>query len=169
MEGKSVNAIWYGREKDVNWKDSKGWTALHHACHSDFEHNKNVSILLAHPNIDVNQKNIFGDTPFMLACYSGRTSTVKMLLKDGRVKVNEPDNDGKTPLWCAAGRGHIEMIKWWIASGRKLDLGEPGNEKTDAIGVARSEREDEVISLLERFNSYPEKTRNEVKMELAAE
>ena len=60
------------------------------------------------------------------------------MLKDSRVKVNEPDNDGSTPLWCAAYYGHLDIIKWWIASGREMDLGKPGDvDKTDAIGVAK--------------------------------
>ena len=36
--------------------------------------------------------------------------------------------------------GHLEVIKWWIASGREMDLGQPGNEKNDAIGTRRKEK-----------------------------
>ena len=52
---------------------------------------------------------------------------VRELLKDSRVKVNEPQKDGYTSLWSAAADGHLDVIKWWIASGREMDLGKPGD------------------------------------------
>jgi hypothetical protein len=155
MENKEVN---------VNWKDSIGWTALHRAC--SFGNDKIVSMLLAHPDIDVNQKANDGSTPFMWACVNGRTGCVRLLLKDPRVKVNELGNEGTTPLYYAAWDGYLEMIKWWIASGRHLDLGEPGNEKNDAIGGAKKRMKTEVVSLLERFRDHQEKTRHDIRKEL---
>jgi len=96
-----------------------------------------IPLLLAHPDMDVNVKNSSGSTPFYIACY-GRTSCVRELLKDSRVKVNEPDNYGRTPLWWAARDGYHDLIKVWIASGREMDLGTPGDvEKTDSIGAAK--------------------------------
>ena len=57
------------------------------------------------------------------------------------------------------------MIKWWIASGREMDLGQPGNEMNDAIGVAKREGKTDVVSLLERFKANPNQTRSEIKKE----
>ena len=89
------------------------------------------------------------------------------MLKDSRVKVNEPDNYGCTPLWYAAYFGFLGVIKVWIASGREIDLGKPGNvSKTDAIGGAKDNRKTEVVTLLERFKSDAAKTRSEVRKEL---
>ena len=62
--------------------------AIHFACM--FGHDSIVSLLLAHPDIDVNIKNYMRSTPFLIACYNCRTSCVRLLLKDSRVKVNEP-------------------------------------------------------------------------------
>jgi ankyrin repeat protein len=98
-------------------------------------------MLLAHPDIDVNQKSTGGQSPFIWACESERTACVRLLLKDPRVEINDPDNNGYTPLWYAAANGHLEVIKWWIASGREMDLGQPENWKNDAIGVARGKEE----------------------------
>ena len=89
-----------------------------------------------------------------------------MLLKDPRVKVNELGNEGTTPLYYAACDGFLELIKWWIASGSGLDLGEPGNEKNDAIGGAKKRMKTEVVSLLERFRDHQEKTRHDIRKEL---
>ena len=57
------------------------------------------------------------------------------MLKDSRVKVNEPNRDGETPLWVAANYGFLDVIKWWVASGREMDLGKPGDvDKTVFTG-----------------------------------
>ena len=128
-------------------------------------HDSIVSILLAHPDIDVNQKDINGWPLFNSDCLNGFTSCVRLLLKDSRVKVNEPDY-GYTPLMWAAYKGHLDVIKWWIASGREMYLGEPGNYHTDAIGKAKKEGKTEVAILLERFKENPAKTRYQVRLEL---
>jgi len=88
------------------------------------------------------------------------------MLKDSRVKVNEPRNDGTTPLFRAAYHGHPDVIRWWIASGREMDLGEPGDDRTDAIGAAENYGQTEIATLLERFKSDPAKTRHAVRLEL---
>ena len=72
------------------------------------------------------------------------------MLKD-RVKPNEPTKDGRTPLWRAACWGHLDVIKWWIASGREMDLGKPGDIRTDAIRGAELFEETVMVTLLERF------------------
>ena len=145
--------------------DDYGDTILHSACQ---ESNRStvIPLLLAHPGIDVNVKNNGGQTPFYCACY-GYTPCVREMLKDSRVEVNEPNNDGITPLFWAACDGHLDIIKWWIASGREMDLGIPGDvDWTDAIGGAKSQGKTEVATLLERFESDAAKTRSEVRKEL---
>ena len=147
-------------------QDGYGRTLLHFACQRD-SRSAVIPLLLAHPDIDVKVKDRSGATPFYYACYHGFTSCVCEMLKDSRVKLNKPDRDGETPLWWAAGYGHLDVIKWWIASGREMDFGEPGDvDKTDAIGVARKEGNTEVVNLLGRFKSDAAKTRSEVRKEL---
>ena len=146
--------------------DAPGSTLLHHACEADWTSPVIPLLLLAHPDINVNLKDKFGCTPFFYAC-GGSPSSVREMLKDSRVKVNEPDNYGHTPLWRAAAHGHLDIIRWWIASGREMDLGTPGDvDKTDAIGVAKMYGQKEVVTLLERFKSDVAKTRSEVRRQL---
>ena len=146
-------------------QDEYGYTLLHHACVDSYR-SAVIPLLLAHPDIDVNVKTIYGETPFYHACY-GRPSCVREMLKDSRVKVNEPDNDGRTPLWWAAYDGRLEGIKWWVASGREMDLGKPEDaDKTDAIGRAKNWGKTEVASLLQRFKENSEETRNQMRVEL---
>jgi len=149
----------------VNQQDEDGWTLLHYACYGQ-SRSAVIPLLLAHPDIDPNVKTKYGSAAFYFAC-KGRLSCVREMLKDSRVKVNEPDKDGETPLWAAANRGHLDIIKWWIASGREMDLREPGDVgKTDAIGVAKMLGKTEVATLLEKFKSDATQTRHAVRVEL---
>ena len=137
---------------------------IHFACYNGRE--APTYSLLAHPNIHVNQKTTGGSNSLLEGLVNGKTACVRLLLRDARVTVNEPDNNGCTPLWCAAINGRLEVIKWWIASGREMELGQPGNEKNDAIGGAKKGGRTKVVSLLERFRDHPEKTKHEVRVEL---
>ena len=123
---------------DVNEvQDGNGFTLLHHACDESEIRSAVIPLLLAHPDIDINLNNKYGEPPFYLACKKS-TFSVREMLKDSRVKVNEPDNDGYTPLFWAAYYGNLDVIKWWIASGREIDLGTPGDvDKTDALAGQR--------------------------------
>jgi len=152
---------------NVNWKNEEedACTALYAACWSG--HDSVASILLAHPDVDPNLKNKNRNTPFLIACFQGSTSCVRLLLQDHRVMVNEPDNVGFTPLFWAANNGHLDVIKWWIGSGREMNLGTPGDiYKTDAIRTAKEEGRTEVVSLLEIFKSDATQTRHAVRVEL---
>ena len=125
--------------------DAYRCSTLHYACQGD-QRSAVLPLLLAHPDIDVNVKTTYGYTPFSYAC-DGHTSCVRLLLKDSRVEVNEPER--------------------WMASGREMDLGEPGDiYVTDAIRKAKQRGYAEVVSLLERFKSDAAKTRSEVRKEL---
>ena len=157
---------------NVNWENEgrfyHGWTALHKAIAEGYD--RIVSLLLAHSEINVNQRDsddVHGQTPFHWACFSGMTSCARLLLEDARVgNLNEPNNEGYTPLWNAASGGYLDVIKWWIASGRDMDLGQPGNERTDAIGGAKIAGKTEVVALFERFKEKPVATRHHLRVEL---
>jgi len=145
------------------WYDSA--SALHGACANG--HDSVVSLLLAHPDIDVNQPTRNGRSPFALACRSGSSSCVRLLLSDSRVEdLTKSQSYESTPLKAAASRGYLDIIRWWIASGREMDLGQPGDEHSDAIGKAMKEERKEVFYLLEKFKANPLETRSEVMNEL---
>ena len=145
-------------------QDGDGLTLLHYACQGD-SRSAVIPLLLAHPDIDVNFKDRDGWALFDYAC-NGHTSCVREMLKDSRVRVKEPNDYGYTPLWVAACSGHLDIIKWFIASGREMDLGTPGDSRTDAIRVANEYGKTEVVTLLERFQSDARKTRSEVRLEI---
>ena len=128
-----------------------------------------VSIFLAHPQIDVNLQDDEGWTPFLWACNIGHASAARVLLKDSRAKVNKPSKEAYTPLWHAASKGRLDIVRHWIASGRRMNLGEPGSERTDAIAAAKrgvNNHQKEVALLLEKFEKNRAKIRHEVRVEL---
>jgi len=150
---------------DVNQQDENGRTLLHHACYGD-SRSAVIPLLLAHPDIDVNVKNNYGATPFIMTSWSA--FCVREMLKDSRVKVNEPNHNGCTPLWRVAYYGQLDVIKEWIASGREMDLGKPGDfYKTDAVGGAMKNYKADVVTLLERFKEHLEETRHAVRLEIS--
>jgi len=149
----------------VNKVGRDGNTLLHHACRESYR-SAVIPLLLAHPDIDVNVKDIHRHTPFSYCCY-GRASCAREMLRDSRVKVNEPRGDGGAPLWWAAVNGRLDVIKTWITSGREMDLGKPGDiYKTDAVGGAKDNHLTEVATLLERFKRDATKTRHDMRVEL---
>jgi ankyrin repeat protein len=147
--------------------DEYDYTALHFACL--YGHHEIVSVLLVHPQINVNQKSNAGWTPFRVGCFNGKVGVVKVLLSDSRVDINMADNKGCTPLWYASCYEHLEVIKWMIASGREINLDKKGkragNQYT-ATEIARREKKTEVVSLLERLMANPIQTRHETRAEL---
>lgn len=160
---------------DVNWANQSinGWTPLH--CAIDHHHDSAVTLLLRHPNIDVNRKDILGSTPFATACFNGNLSGARLLLADPRVSPNEPNSAGNTPLWWAAYFGFADLVRWWIASGRELDLGQPGSDRSDAVvravrakfsDLAEEGRRARLAQLLEGFRYHSQKTRHEVRVEV---
>jgi hypothetical protein len=150
--------------------DGNGYTALHLACWKGYH--EIVSMFLAHPDINVNQKNNSGNTPFLRGCAHGKVEAVKVLLKDSRVDINMADYDECTPLWCASCYEHVEVIKWMIVlRGDELDLEKKGkywkdDKECTAIEVSRDNNRPEVMSLLERFMVNPVEVRHEIRVEL---
>ena len=153
---------------DVNEElDGYGCAPLHLAC--IYGHHEVVSVLVAHPQINVNQKDREGYTPFNDGCSTGNVEVVKVLLRDPRVDINMPEDGGRTPLWIASCWGYVEVIRWMIASGREINLdlkGERFGKEYTAIEVARENDKTEVVLLLEGFIASPARTRHEIRIEL---
>jgi hypothetical protein len=146
-----------------------GWTALHLACCEGYH--EVISVLLAHPQINVNQKSNDGSTPLLLGCWTGQVEVVKVLLRDSRLDINVADIDGCIPLWLASRDGRVEVIKWMIAlrGDNELELDKKGKyygKEYTAIEIARNKNKTEVVLLLERFIKNQAQTRHEIRIEL---
>ena len=75
------------------------------------------------------------DDPEFDCCFFGQGDQVaRFFVDDPRVDLNEmPTGDGSSPLCEAVARSRLEIIKLWIASGRFMSYGTPGEWVTDPL------------------------------------
>ncbi|XP_036674384.3 ankyrin repeat and SAM domain-containing protein 1A [Drosophila suzukii] len=97
------------RGTGVNFQDSGGSSALHHACLNG--HEDIVRLLLAHeasPNLPDSR----GSSPLHLAAWAGETEIVRLLLTHPYrpASANLLTKDRETPLHCAAQHGHTGAL-----------------------------------------------------------
>ena len=61
---------------------------------------ESIKLLLSTEGFNsLNEKNMDGATPFLLACYNGHKEIVELIIKtEGFNSLNEKDNDGNTPF-----------------------------------------------------------------------
>ena len=109
-------------------QDGNRRTLLHLAC---WESSKSpmIPLLLAHPDIDVNAKDRYGWTPFMVAC-GGYVSCVREMLKDSRVKVNEPTRMESLHSGGLFTRASLTSSSGGLGQGGKWILGNQGMSTT---------------------------------------
>jgi ankyrin repeat protein len=91
---------------DVNYRDSIGRTALHHASSGDYP---DVISELLDRGADVNCQDNCDATPLHLASDRGHLETVKTLLSRG-ANANCQDNEGGAPLHVAADTGPLGIV-----------------------------------------------------------
>ncbi|XP_067860465.1 caskin-2-like isoform X2 [Heptranchias perlo] len=90
---------------NVNYQDSDGFSALHHAALSGST--ELISLLLeAQAMVDIKDSN--GMRPLHYAAWQGKVEPVRLLLRAGAV-VNLASQDGQVPLHLAAQYGHYEV------------------------------------------------------------
>jgi hypothetical protein len=144
---------------DVNWINDLDFdrTALHAACQKGRE--RMVSLLLAHPNIDVNRISKFNYTPLIRVCINGDINCLRLLLDDPRVKLNEVSETGSSAIIHAVEVENFDSVKVWIASGREMAL-------ESAIKCAKRTTRADMVLILKKFRDKPEKTRHDIRLEL---
>jgi len=162
---------------DVNWANVADYnnTPLHMACKRG--HHAIAALLLQHPSIFVNSKNLTGGTPFHTACAFhtaatvARADAVQLLLNDSRVDINLSDSYGASPFWLACFWGHLGVLKSMVASGREVDFLAAGRslssgKASSPLEIAQSMGKVTVIEWLKRFESDADQTRSEARIEL---
>ena len=81
-----------------------------------------VTLLLAHPNIQVNAKNEYNrSTALHWACNIGSLASLSKLLAAPGLQLNERNRYGKTPIMDAIAKGKTEAVLQ-MAAVREVDL-----------------------------------------------
>jgi len=154
-------------EVNVNWsdEDDDGDTGLHWAARKD--NSPMMTLLLAHPGVEVNSRNGAGLTPFYVACIYDSHDCIRLLLADPRANINLPDFAGYTPLSASTYEGHMTAIKLLIASGRDLSVsGDADDEAGDAMMVAEKQGKVLIADLLRGFRENPARARYHARLQL---
>ena len=100
---------------DVNCYGEDGWTPLTNVCLLD--NSEGLRLLLAAPNIKINQPNKSGDTAIIWAAVKGHTECLRLLLAVPGIEVNFIDRDNKTAYDWATINNHEECAELLRAAG----------------------------------------------------
>jgi ankyrin repeat protein len=75
---------------------------LHEQCSNSFwSDNNKMEWLLKRPELDVNKKNVMGESPLHIACSSGKADRIEALLKRRDIDIYSVDRNGDVPLQTA--------------------------------------------------------------------
>ncbi|KAI8615504.1 kinase-like domain-containing protein [Chytriomyces sp. MP71] len=88
-------------------RDLQDNNALHIACREG--HVEVIDWALAR-HIDVNARNIVGDTPLIIAANCGHKDAVVRLLQESSCQINAPNDHGNTPLHYVCYRRHTAIL-----------------------------------------------------------
>ena len=102
---------------DVNAKDEKGWSPLHHAAWENSADNVQILVDLG-ANVDA--KDLHSRRPLHYAAKLGHIEVARALIKAG-AGVNKKDVYGQTALHVAAKEGYAEVVRELIGNGAKID------------------------------------------------
>lgn len=109
------------RGLDVNSVDPAGSTLLHVAAR-DGNDKLITELLKRHANPDV--RNRVGDTPLMLAAYSGKQGAAEQLIAAGA----QIDHEGWTPLHYAVFAEKPGMVSFLLGKGAKVNAPAPNGQ-----------------------------------------
>lgn len=99
-----------GHTTDINWRDTDGFSALHHAS---LMGNADLVMKLIDLKADPNARNDDGNSCVHLAALSGQLNNVRVLVEHGYAEVdNVVNNASFTPLHMAAYAGHTPICKY---------------------------------------------------------
>ena len=101
---------------DVNAKDQRRWTPLHHAA---YEGHKEIAELLIAEGADMNAKDKLGDTPLQVAAYQDHKEIAELFIANG-ADVNAKSDNGRTPLDWADGETADLLRKHGGKTGEEL-------------------------------------------------
>lgn len=126
------------------------WTELHHAVCDSVER---TAAALSTGEIDVDQANMQGQTPLMLAVFQGHARMVGLLLNKG-ASVSRVEDDGYTALHVSAQQGHPAVTKLLVEAGADLEA-RGSTAGCTPLGIAADRGHSEVMSILIEAGANP--------------
>jgi len=97
---------------------------------------------------NVNERDVYGDTPLIYAASSGDVDIVRFLIESGAA-VNEQKNDGSTALMVAARAGNESVVTDLLKSGANVNLRvKAGGTGAGALTMAAFNYNRKIMSML---------------------
>lgn len=95
--------------KDINARNSKGFTALHLSCGRGDD---DIVGMLINSGANVTALDSMGRSPVVLVCVANHATTLRVLIMQGNVDFHERNSlNGYVPLHEVAVRGYLECVK----------------------------------------------------------
>eukprot|EP00037_Helgoeca_nana_P009620 m.84202 g.84202 ORF g.84202 m.84202 type:complete len:805 (+) comp19696_c0_seq2:199-2613(+) len=101
---------------DPRRKDSRGWTALHHAAAIGVAPNQCVAALLAEHGLEIGMIDNEGSTALHTAAAAAHVEFCRYLLKDHAADVAATDSKGRTALHVACAAGSTPLVEAFKAA-----------------------------------------------------
>lgn len=98
---------------DVNAQDAEGKTPVHVAIQN--QHSQIISLLLCHPNIDLNKRDKRGLTPFATALTVRNNKAAQAILERLPKAAEQYDNKGRNFLHTAIQKNDMESILFLLS------------------------------------------------------
>lgn len=144
---------------DPNTRDERGQVGLYVALRAGSA--KCATLLYAHPAISIDEANVAGETPLMMAALRGNLEwTAKLAQRGARI-----NRDGWSPLLYAASGPEPKVVAWLLEQGADVESLAP-NGTTPLMMAARYGAEPTVDLLLAR--GADRKRRNAQGLDAAA-
>lgn len=124
---------------------TRTWTVLHDAAAASGCTNDEVSAILSGGAIDIDQADLHGWTPLMVAAACGSSSVVKVLLTRG-ASASIVGDEGVSALHLAAREGHVAVAKTLVQAGADMELGD--SQGDTPLNDATERGQSEVMSVL---------------------
>jgi ankyrin repeat protein len=102
--------------REVKGKD--GMTQLNYFAWKGMKSSVNRMLLMK--GIDVESRDVDGNTPLINTAFNCNIKIVEMLLNHG-AKIEGKNDDGFTPLYVACGRGHLPIVNLLINKGANIE------------------------------------------------
>ena len=143
-----VSETWRELAENVlikRWKDK-----MLEACQNG--ETKVVQLLLQRFNDEengLNNKDNYGRTPFMWACYNGHKDVVKLLLDHSEgIDLNARDRWGKTAFMIACQRGRKDVVKLLLDHSERIEFNAKSTCGRTALMWARENGHKHIVKLV---------------------
>lgn len=144
---------------DPNLRDERGQVGLYVALRAGST--KSAALLFAHPTVNVDEANMAGETPLMMAALRGNLEWTTRLADRG-ARINR---EGWSPLLYAAGGPESKVVAFLMGRGADIESRSPNG--TTALMMAARYGAEESVDLLLARGADPRR-RNEQGLDAAA-